>query len=169
MAITQMSYATAVAIPMTLSALASSSTFLAGRESTQVDNTTDKYLDALVSGRISVGTTPTINTSINVYVWGSDVSLTTTAINTLVGTDGARTLGNEGMLYQLRLGASISVVVTTSSLAYPILPFSVASLFGGVMPKFWGLFVTQNTGVALQSTTANNNSLSYAGIKYDII
>lgn len=167
MATQTINYASAVAITMDLQNLASSSTFVAGRESSQIDNTTNKYVDALVFGRISVGTTPTANTSINVYVYAGDVSLATTGIDVLDGTDSAETLTNVGILYQLKLGASISVPAATSDVAYEVQPFSVAALFGGVMPKFWGLYVAHNTGVNLRNTSVNQNSLSYAGIKYD--
>jgi hypothetical protein len=153
---------------MDLSALASSATFVAGRESSQVDNTTNKYVDVLVSGSVSVGTTPTANTSILVYVYGADTSLATTAIDVLDGTDSAETLTNVGILNALRLGAAINVPAATTDVQYFVLPFSVAALFGGVVPKFWGLFVAHNTAVNLRSNAINTNSFEYVGIKYDI-
>jgi hypothetical protein len=159
---------TGTPITLDLANLASSSTFLAGRECSQIDNTTNKYVDALVSGRISVGTTPTANTTIAVYVWGSDVSLATTAIDVLDGTDSAETLTNAGILNALRLGFAISVPATTSDVAYEVQPFAVAPLFGGVMPRFWGLFVAHNTGVNLRNNAVNTDGLKYVGIKYDV-
>jgi hypothetical protein len=153
---------------MDLSALASSATFVAGRESSQVDNTTNKYVDVLVSGSVSVGTTPTANTSILVYVYGAETSLATTAIDVLDGTDSAETLTNTGILNALRLGAAINVPAATTDVQYFVLPFSVAALFGGVVPKFWGLFVAHNTAVNLRSNAINTNSFEYVGIKYDI-
>ena len=51
------------AITFDLSSLATSSTFLAGRESTQVDNTTNNYVDALVNVKGILGhasTAPTV-------------------------------------------------------------------------------------------------------------
>ena len=153
---------------MDLSALASSATFVAGRESSQVDNTTNKYVDVLVSGSVSVGTTPTANTSILIYVYGADTSLATTAIDVLDGTDSAETLTNVGILNALRLGAAINVPAATTDVQYFVLPFSVAALFGGVVPKFWGLFVAHNTAVNLRSNAINTNSFEYVGIKYDI-
>jgi hypothetical protein len=152
---------------MDLANLASSATFVAGRESSQIDNTSNKYIDALVSGKVSVGTTPTANTVIAVYVWGADTSLATTAIDVLDGTDSAETLTNVGILGALRLGAAITVPANTSDVAYEVLPFSVASLFGGVMPKFWGLYVSHATGVNLRNTAVNTNSFEFVGIKYD--
>lgn len=162
------SYSSNTAITMDLANLGSSTTFVAGRESTQIDNTTNKYMDAFVSGTISVGTTPTANTQIVVYVWGADTSLATTAIDVLDGTDSAETLTNTGILAGLRVGAVLPVLVNTSDIAYPILPFSVAALFGGVLPKFWGLFVAHNTGVNLRNTAVNTNSLEFVGVKFDV-
>jgi hypothetical protein len=161
-------YSANTTIVMDLANLATSSTGLAGRESSQIDNTSTKYMDAQVSGTISVGTTPTAGTTITVYVWGADTSLATTPIDTLDGTDSAETLSNAGVLAALRWGATISVPVTTSDFAYPILPFSVAAKFDDVMPKFWGLYVTHNTGVNLRNTAVNTSSLEFVGIKYDV-
>jgi hypothetical protein len=157
---------TSITIGLASTPLASSSTFLGGRESGEIDNTSNKYMDALVSGKVTVGTTPTANTQINVYVWGADTSLGTTAIDVLDGTDSDETLTNAGILAALKLGAVIQVPANTSNVGYPVLPFSVAALFGGVMPKYWGLYVTHNTGVALNST-AGNHFFEYVGIKFD--
>lgn len=167
MATSSINYASAAGITMDLANLASSATFVAGRESTQVDNTTNKYLDAIVRGSVSVGTTPTANTSIQIWVYGAFVSLGTTAIDVLDGTDSAETLTNTGVLYTLRPGPIISVLATTSDIAYPVLPFSVAALFGGVLPPFWGLFVAHNTGVNLRNTAVNTNAFEYIGVKID--
>jgi hypothetical protein len=168
MATSTVNYSSNTAITMDLANLASSTTFLGGRESTQIDNTTNKYMDALVSGFVSVGTTPTVNRTIAIYVWGSDTSLATTPIDVLDGTDSAETLSNAGVLAALRLGATVTVPVATSDFAYPVLPFSVASRFGGVMPKFWGLYVSHDTAVNLRNTAVNTNSFEFVGIKYDI-
>lgn len=168
MATSTINYSANTAITMDLSALGSSATFVAGRESSQIDNTTNKFVDVLVSGSVSVGTTPTANTSILIYVYGAETSLASVNLNTLDGTDSAVTLGNVGILNALRLGAAINVPVATTDVQYIVLPFSVAALFGGTVPKFWGLFVAHNTGVNLRSNAINTNSFEYVGIKYDI-
>lgn len=168
MATATINYSSNTAITMDLANLGTSSTFLAGRESSQIDNTTNKFVDAFVSGFVSVGTTPTANTVIGIYVYGADTSLATTALDVLDGTDSAETLTNAGILAALKLGASVAVPAATSDLQYIVLPFSVASLFGGVMPKFWGLFVSHNTAVNLRNNAVNTNSFEYVGIKYDI-
>ena len=169
MAVATIVYSANTVITMDLANLGTSATFVAGRESSEIDNaTTNKYMDAHVSGFISVGTTPTANTLISIYVWGADTSLAATAIDVLDGTDSAETLTNTGILNTLRLGRAIGVIATTSNIAYPILPFSVAALFGGIMPKFWGLYVAHNTAVNLRNTSVNTNSLEFVGIKYDV-
>ena len=168
MATSTVNYSANTTITMDLANLGSSATFVAGRESSQIDNTSNKYVDALVSGTVSVGTTPTANTVIGIYVYGADTSLATTALDVLDGTDSAETLTNVGILAGLKIGASIAVPANTSDVQYIVLPFSVAALFGGVMPKFWGLFVSHNTVANLRNNAVNTNSFEYVGIKYDI-
>lgn len=167
MATTTINYSSNTTITMDLDGLASNATWIAGRESTEIDNTTNKYLDCLVQGKVKVGTTPTANTVIAIYVYGADTSLATTPIDVLDGVDSAETLTNTGVLGSaLRLGASIGVLANTSDIVYNVAPFSVAALFGGVMPKFWGLFVAHNCGAALHATD-NTNFFSFNGIKFD--
>jgi len=169
MATATINYSSNTAITMDLANLASSSTFVAGRESSQIDNTSNKYIDAMVSGNIAVGTTPTANTQIAVYVWGADTSLATTAIDTLDGTDSAETLTNTGVLSSLKRLATINVLATTSDIQYPILPTSVCSALGlQALPKFWGLYVAHNTGVNLRNNAVNTNGLEFVGLKWDI-
>jgi hypothetical protein len=169
MATQTINYGSTTAITMDLANLGSSATWVAGRESTEVDNTTNKFVDAIVQGSISVGTTPTANTVINVFVYASDTSLATTPIDVIDGVDSAETITNTGVLYSMfRIGAAINVLVNTSDIAYPVAPFSIAQLFGGIMPKYWGLFVAHNTGVNLRNNAVNTNSFDYVGIKYDI-
>ena len=166
MATTTISYTTATTITCSVASVASSSTWVAGQESNEIDNTSNKYDDALVQGKITVGTTPTASTLILVYVWGSDTSAATTNLDTIDGVDSTETLTSAGVRDGfLKLAASINVDATTSNRSYWFGPFSVADLFGQV-PRFWGLFVTHNTGVNLNST-AGNHSFTYTGIKFD--
>jgi hypothetical protein len=169
MATTTVNYSSNTAITFDVSSLGTSSTFLAGRESTQIDNTTNKYLDCIVTcdginGHAS--TAPTVGQQIVLYAWGSDVSLATTPIDVLDGTDSAETLGHASVLNSLAFVAAPTVTVATANLKYWIMPFSIASLFGGVMPKFWGLYLAHNHTGALAAS--QSGIWSYAGIKYDV-
>jgi hypothetical protein len=156
-------------ITISLGSLATSASFIAGQESTQIDNTSTKYIDAHVQGLVTVGTTPTANTLINCYVWGSQVSLATTAIDVLDGTDSAETLTNTGVLASgLRLARQGIVLVNTSNVGYPLAQFSVRRALGlETLPPFWGLFVAHNTGVNLNST-AGNHVFSFMGVNYTV-
>ncbi len=161
------SYSAYGTVTISPASLASSADFTAGRESDAINNSTDLYDDVLVSGYITVGTTPTANTVINVYVY-AQFDDTPTYLDVLDGTDSAETITNSGVLQSgLRLLVSLPVTATTSNVAQPFAPTSVAALFNGVVPKRWGLFVAHNTGVALNST-AGNHVIKYQGIKWDI-
>ena len=161
------SYATPASITLDLTSLASSSDFSAGRESTSVDNTTTKYLDALVSGSVVVGTTPTANTIIAVYVYAQHDD-TPTYQDVFDGTDSAETVTSAGVLAGVaRLLGTLTVDTTTSNRSYALAPSSVRACFGGNLPKRWGLFVSHNTGVALKSS-GNSGNFKYTGIGTDI-
>jgi hypothetical protein len=160
-------YSANTAITFDLSSLGTSSTFVAGQESSQIDNTTTQYVDAIVNVKGITGhasTAPTVGQMIQLYVWGADTSLATTAIDVLDGTGSAETLGHVSVLNSLRFVAAPTVTVATAALLYYIQPFSVAQLFGGVMPKFWGLFVAHNHTGALGAS--NNTLFSFNGITY---
>jgi hypothetical protein len=160
-------YAATATITCSVASLASSSSFVAGQESTIVDNSSNKYVDALLSGKIRVGTTPTVNTQILVYVF-AQLDDTPTYPDVMDGTDSAETITTAGVGQGfLKLAAVLNVDATTSDRDYPFGPVSVAQLFGGVMPQRWGVFVTHNTGVALNST-GGNHFIKYQGVKFDV-
>ncbi len=159
-------YTGPTSITISPASLASSATYVAGRESTQIDNTSNLYVDVLVQGLVTVGTTPTINTSINVYVWGSHTSLATTALDVLDGTDSAETITSAGVLAGMMALAAVGIVdATTSDRGYYFKAFAVAQFFGGILPQFWGLFIAHNTGVNLNAT-GGNHVWNYTGVKY---
>jgi hypothetical protein len=167
MAVTNITYTSNTAITFDLSSLGTSSTFVAGRESTQIDNSSNLYVDAIVNVKGITGhasTAPTVGQMIQLYCWGADTSLATTAIDTLDGTDSAETLSHVSVLNSLRRVDTPVVTVATAALVYYVMPFSVAAMFGGVMPKFWGLFLAHNHTGALGSS--NNSLFSYNGVTY---
>ena len=148
-------YGTSSALTVTLGALASSSTWLAGRESAAVDNTANLHLDYLLAGKIRVGTTPTASTEIRIYV----VALMEDATwpDVFDGTDSAETVTSAGVGSGfLKLAAVMLVDATTSDRDYFFGPVSVAGLFGGVVPKKFVIFCTHNTGVSLNATDGNH-------------
>lgn len=154
-------------ITITVANLASDTNLLAGRSCTVVDNTSNLYVDALLDGFITTGTTPTVSTSIEIWVW-SILDDVPTYPDTVTGSDANTTLTSTNVK---TVGFALGTVITvdaTSNRKYPIRPFSVAQLFGGIMPKKWGVFIVQNTGAALNAT-GGNHQISYAGIQYSIV
>lgn len=159
-------YAAAATITISLASLASSSSKLAGQESNAVDNTTNLYVDALVSGKIRVGTSPTASKSIEVWAYSS-IGDTPTYPDVFDGTDSAETVTSDGVKFGcLKLLKSFATE-STSGRDYFLANESIAQLFG-YMPKYWGLFVTHDTGVALDST-AGNHAFSYVGCQYQTV
>lgn len=144
-----------------IQSLATSSTWLAGYESATIDNTTNLYLDYIFDGKVTVGTTPTINTEIRIYVVASVDG--TVWPDVFDGTTGAETVTSAGVGSGfLKLASVMRVDATTSDRSYPF-TFSVASLFGGVVPPKFVIFTTHNTGVNLNST-GGNQVFTYRGV-----
>ncbi len=145
------SYGASSALTLTLNSLASDTNLLAGRSSTVVDNTSNLSDDELVTGVIAAGTSPTAGTQILVYAW-SILDDTPTYPDTVTGSDANTTLtsANVQAAGAFKLAAVITVDATTNR-NYPF-SFSLAALFGGNMPKKWGIYVVHNTGVALKSS-----------------
>lgn len=155
------SYGTSSALTCTLASLASDPNLVAGRESLAVDNTSDLAMDALLGGFITTGTTPTNLKQIEIWVIGSWDGTTFSAGAT--GTDANFSpTANEKVNMKL---ATILQTDATSNHQYEFGPFSVAQLFGGLMPKKWSVYVVHNTAVALNSNGANH-SIKYTPVKY---
>jgi hypothetical protein len=151
------------ALTLTLASLATSSSLLVGRESTAITNVSNLYLDAHVFGQITTGTSPTAG-QIEVWLYAliKHASSTPTYPSPVTGSDAAITFVAEtkSRLILLDLIATNS----TSNTTYGIRPASVRNLCGGVMPIKWGVAVTHNTAVNLNST-AGNHWVHYTGIK----
>lgn len=158
----KLAYASSAAYTITLASLATSATFVAGREGTAVSNTTNLYLDYLIGGQITVGTTPTANTQIQVRAYGS-YNDTPTYGDVFDGTDSAETVTSAGILSSYPGVGLMNVDSTTSDRGYPMPPTSLAGAFGQLVPKNHGLFVSHNTGVNLNAT-GGNHVLNYTGI-----
>lgn len=149
-------YASSAAYTITLGALATSSTLVAGRESTAISNTSNLYLDYLVGGKIQVGTTPTVSTTIEVWAYASSADAPTYP-DVFDGTDSAETVTSAAIkMSALRLLASMACDATTSNRDYPFAATSLAAAHGGCVPKYHGLFVTHSTAVNLNSTDGNH-------------
>jgi len=154
MADVKLAYGTAVDATITLASLPTHAGRLVGRESTAIDNTTNLHLDYLASGRITTGTTPTVGTTIE--VWAVAAFDGTTFPHVFAGTDTVKTITLANIKNNICFLVTSITVTATSNTEYFFSGVSLASVFRGVIPPKFSLFVTQNTGPALNATAGNH-------------
>jgi hypothetical protein len=150
----RLAYGASSDLTITLASLATSADLLVGRESTLVDNSTNAYLDYLLAGYVTTGTSPSAGTRIQVCVVG--MLNDTEWPDVFDGTDSGETITAVGIKNAVVRVAADITVDNNNNRAYPFGPVSVASLFGGAMPKKFSVFVTQSTTVNLNSTAGNH-------------
>ena len=154
MADLKLSYPAASDLTITLASLASDTNLLTGRESATVDNSTNLYLDILVSGKITAGTSPTASRSIEVWAVGSWDG--TNWPDVFDGTESAETITSADIKASVTRYLAAMATANTSDRAYHFGPVSLASAFGGTLPPKVVLFVTHSTGQNLNSTAGNH-------------
>lgn len=129
------------------------------RQSAEVNNSVNKYVDVTIAGKITTGTTPTNNTTITLFAWGGDGTIRSGGAS---GTDSGYTPAGEDA--QLKVLAVIPVT-NTSNQTYEFYIGGLAQFFGGVMPEKWGVVVLNDTVAALNAT-ASNHEIAFQGIAY---
>lgn len=122
------------------------------RESTVIDNTTNKYLDALLRVQTKGQTSGTGLLEMYVYAALGDTTYTDGA----TGSDAAFTAAN-------RLNARFVGAVQMNAANAVSAMFSIAAAFGGVLPDKWGLIFINNSG-ATMSTTSGDHVVEYEGV-----
>lgn len=135
-----------------INSLASDTNLLAGASSAVVDNgASGTLLDLGLTGLVKAGSsTLTASREIDLYVWSKiDDS---TYPDTITGSDATITITSTNVLNAgLVLAKSVTPDTTTNRI-YPIASMSLAALFGSFLPRYWGVWVVQNTAVALASS-----------------
>jgi hypothetical protein len=154
MADIKIAYGTAADATITLASLASDTNLLAGRESAEIVNTSTLALDYLVSGKITAGTSPTAARSIEVWAVGSWDG--TTWPDVFDGTNSDETITSADIKASICRLVAAMATANTSDRTYHFGPVSIASVFGGVVPPKFVVFVVHNTGVNLNSTAGNH-------------
>lgn len=151
----KIAYGSSSDLTITLASLPTSSTLVAGRESTEVDNASSvKYLDYLCGGKITTGTSPTDARQIRTYIVAPFND--STYPDVFDGTDSNETWTSTAM--RDAAGKRLSTIATnnTSDRTYPFGPESIAQFFGGSLPKKFVAWVTHDTGVNFNSTGSNH-------------
>lgn len=156
----KVSYVADAAFTMDLSALTTSATFISGRESTWITNSSN-YLDYRISGTFISGTTPTAPAEHRLY-YLSATEDTPTYPDVFDGTDSVETtIAN--IRDSLVIGWS-GTASTTTNVTYPCVSALTMAQAFGVCPKHFGLFFTHAHTAALKTDAANTNSFFYQGI-----
>jgi hypothetical protein len=154
MADIKLSYPAASDLTITLASLGSDTNLLTGRESATIDNSTNLYLDYLISGKITAGTSPTAARSIEVWAVGSWDG--TNWPDVFDGTESAETITSADIKASVCRFVAAMATANTSDRTYHFGPVSLAAAFGGTLPPKIVLFVTHSTGVNLNSTADNH-------------
>jgi len=148
-----------------LDGLAASATHVTGWESAEIDNSTNKYLDYLVSGKITVESTGLAAGEIRIWIVPRLDDATypggfdgTASAETAPLDDANGTAAGAVMLKSIATD-------TTASQVYYFHQLSVASGFGGICPEKFVIFITQSTGTTLETT---GNQVTTKGVYLNV-
>lgn len=158
-------YSAFSAVSITLASLAASSSLLSGRESTAIDNTSNKYLDYLISGHYRTGASNlqvgVIRTA--VVGWEND---TPTWPDVFDGTDSAETV-SLASIYDAVCPTIKDIATDATQRTWPFQPVAIAGFFGGgVVPGKFVVFVSHSahTSTNVWSATEGDHGISIQGV-----
>jgi hypothetical protein len=158
-------YASGAAVTITLASLAESNDWTAGRQSSEIDNTSNLYDDLLVSGKITTGTTPTVSTQINIYVAAWDAQANAYPDVITGAGDAAKTFTSVNVQTGAVKILKAMLIDSTSNRTYYFSNESVAALFGGILPQKVVFFVAHNTDANLNAT-GGNHAIDIQGVQW---
>ncbi len=152
MASIKIAFGTPTALTKTNANLADSAT--AGWKSNSVDNSSNLYLDALVSIELAaVNTAPGSSKAIFLYAYSliEGSAYASTGDGTIDGTEGTVTFPSFLTLpVVLPVLGVVGYPVQNKAINSPV--FSVASCFGGILPPKWGIAMINHSGMTLNVT-----------------
>lgn len=144
---------------------------LIGWSSASVDNTTNEYVDYMLSGTFTTHASNRQAGYVYVYVIGAlaDTPTWPAAASGTWGTEGVASFadteerdGFARLMIALPVDTSASAIV-----GFP--PTSIAQLFGGIVPTDWAVFVSTNAATTTAAALASSGSAVYytpVGFRY---
>lgn len=134
------------------------------RESTVVDNTSNLYLDAMVTVRIDLADGGTIGSDKRVYVYAYGTVDAATPIypDRVTGSDAGITLDSPPNVRLIGVIECASYT-TVSKTQFTMPPASVAQAFGGILPEKWGIILENKTNMAFRASETNQKKI-YQGV-----
>lgn len=158
-------YAASASPTLTLASLAASSTLLAGRESSSISNTSNKYLDYMFAGFYKASAANNQAGSIRTAVVGAtnDTPLWPDVFD---GTDSAETVTAAGIYNAVCRVISDIAADNTANRVWYWGPVGIAPFFGGVIPVHFVLFVSHNIQTSTNgwSATEGLHGVSYTPV-----
>jgi hypothetical protein len=143
---------TSITIGIDLIGLASDTNLLAGRESDQIDNTSDLDIDHLITGVITMSsTTPTAGRVVQVWAYSFEQLLINFgfAPSPFTGADSNRSAPSANWRDSALRLLWMTVTDAAANRNYYMPATSIAQAFGGTMPPMYGLWVVQSSGQTL--------------------
>lgn len=146
-----------------LHSLAASSTWVAGWSSASVTNTSNVYLDYMVSGTFTTASSNRQAGTIEVWVMApiNDTPTWPALASGTAGTEGAASFTAVEMKNSFCRLLTVITVTSTNSQIYAFPPTAIAPLFGGQCPTHWALFVTGNATTTTTAQLASSGSAMY--------
>ena len=160
-------YAASVAMAVTnLHSLAADNSTgypLIGWSSASVDNTTNEYVDYLLSGTFTTHASNRQAGGVYVYVIGSlnDTPTWPAAATGTWGTQAAASFTDTEERDGFARLVTVLPVDTTASSIVGFPPTSIAQLFGGIVPTHWAVFVSTNAATTTAAALAASGSAVY--------
>ena len=158
----KLAYGASSALTQTnLDGISSSSTWVAGWESAAIDNSSNLYTDYIINAVLQAESSGLSNGEIRMYLVAEMDDSTWPDV--FDGTESTETVTDVNVRDAIcRLAASTATDTTASQFYYLQCP-SVASVFGGTVPRKFVVFITQSTGTALE-TTGDPNQVYVKGV-----
>lgn len=136
---------------------------LIGWSSASVNNTSNEYVDYLVSGTFTTHASSRQAGYIYVYVVGAlnDTPTWPAAATGTWGTEGAASFTDTEERDGFARLLTVLAVDTTASSIVGFPPTSIAQLFGGFPPPYWAVFVSTNATTTTTAALAASGSAVY--------
>jgi hypothetical protein len=146
-----------------LHSLASSQTWIAGWGSNSVNNTSNVYEDYMYGGTFTTHASNRQAGSLYVYVIAAlnDTPTWPAVSSGTLGTEGAIAFTDTEEIDCLGRLLCVLTGDNTASAVYTFPPTGIAQLFGGVVPPYHCLFVTQNLSTTTTAGLAAAGSAIY--------
>ena len=137
-----LSYGDNQALTITVASLANA----AMRQSTEIDNTTNGFLNGTLGVKIKTGASGTAAAGyVNVWAWANSNGIR----DGLAGASDNAITSNAGLLFVGRMAAGVDATTYGKT-------FELGEVFGGSLPPKWGIVLENQTGAALDSTGSNH-------------